>query len=82
MFKRRIHAKKLKQSEFPIPGMRKIFVNKNLTKLRKHLYWKTQLTDKEVRYNYVWIWNGKNFVRENENMGAIAIHSDSDIKKL
>lgn len=43
-----------------------IYINENLTKLLKSLFWSTRTRAKEKQYKFVWVRNGKIFVRQKE----------------
>ena len=72
-FKQRFNARKL--TEFSMTGMKKLFVNENLTKMRKRLLRKTKQAAKEVGYHYVWTWTGRIYAHENKNMDAIIVNT-------
>lgn len=60
-----------------------IYINKNLAKRLKALYWKTkQLAKKKKAYKFVWTFNGKIYVRKGEGTAVIRIETDNDFTKL
>lgn len=59
-----------------------IFVNENLTRQLKRLLWTTKNVAKERGYRFVWIRNGKLFVRQKEGAAVIRIENENELDKL
>ncbi|CAN8024435.1 unnamed protein product [Ixodes persulcatus] len=59
-----------------------IYINKNLTKLLKSLFWSTRTRAKEKQYKFVWVRNGKIFVRQKEGASVIRVESEKDLSKI
>lgn len=59
-----------------------IYINENLTKTLKGLLWQTRECARAKAYKFVWMRNGKIFVRQKEGAGAIRIESERDLTKL
>ena len=49
---------------FPVDGMEKVFINKNLTRRRKRLFWNTKQKAKELGYKFFWTHNGQIYTRK------------------
>lgn len=58
-----------------------IYVNENLTKHVKALFWKTKQLAREHSYKFVWTRNGKIFVRQKEGAAVIRIEHEEDLRK-
>ena len=82
IYGKRIAAKHLKETDYPISGMKKLFINENLTQERKRLLWLTKQTAKNLNYTYIWTMNGKIYVRKNEDSSSFIIHNENDLSKL
>ena len=52
MYENRFKAKEIE--DFPVEGMKNLFVNENLTQRRKQLFWKTKQKAKELGFKYFW----------------------------
>lgn len=66
-----------------LPGdSRPIYVNEHLTPLNKSLYGKTREAAKKSGYRYVWVKNGKIFVRKDDTHPALNIKSTTDVEKI
>lgn len=59
-----------------------IYINENLTKLLKSLFWSTRTRAKEKQYKFVWVRNGKIFVRQKEGASVIRVESEKDLSKI
>ena len=68
--------------DFPVKGMEKLFINKNLTQRRKRLFWLSKQKAKELVYKHFWSQNRQIFVRKNEESEKVLIRSESDLDKL
>ncbi|CAN7978726.1 unnamed protein product [Ixodes persulcatus] len=60
----------------------RIFINENLTKSLRQLFWSAKQCAKENRYKYVWCTNGNIFVRHSEQKPAIRINNEEDFLKI
>ena len=69
-------------NDFPVEGMTKRFGYENLTKTRKRLLWRTKQAAKNKQYKYTWIMNGRIYVRQDTEYGAIIATYDNDLGKL
>ena len=60
--------------------MQKLYVDKNLTRARKYLLWRTKQMAKQNNYKYVWTKNSRIFVRKDDsdltNINEIASEND------
>lgn len=59
-----------------------IYVNENLTSQNKQLLFHTKTFAKNQKYNFVWIKDGKIFIRKEEKAKIIKIRSINDLEKL
>lgn len=59
-----------------------IYVNENLTKTLKNLFWSTKTKAREKNYKFVWARNGKIFVKEKETSPVIRIENENDHNKI
>ncbi|CAN7976037.1 unnamed protein product [Ixodes persulcatus] len=59
-----------------------IYVNENLTRTLKNLFWNTKKTAREKNYKFVWVRNGKIFVKEKDGSPVIRIENENDLKKI
>ena len=82
IYKHRSAARNLNENDFPVAGMSKLYVNENLTQIRKRLLWKAKQMAKERDYAYIWTTNGRILVRKDADTNAIAILCDKDLSKL
>uniref|UniRef100_A0A147BAN2 Putative crack-1 is transposable element n=1 Tax=Ixodes ricinus TaxID=34613 RepID=A0A147BAN2_IXORI len=60
----------------------KIFINENLTKSVRELLWSARQWAKEKNYKFVWVKNGKIFVRQSEHRAVIRINRQEDLLKI
>ncbi|CAN8019773.1 unnamed protein product [Ixodes persulcatus] len=60
----------------------RIFINENLNKSLRQLFWSAKQCAKEKHYKYVWCTNGKIFVRHSEQKPAIRINNEEDLLKI
>lgn len=59
-----------------------IYVNENLTKQLKALFWKAKQQAREKGYRFVWTRNGKIYVRKGEGTAVVRIEKDTDLIKI
>lgn len=59
-----------------------IYVNENLTKTLKNLFWNTKNAAREKNYKFVWVRNGKIFIKEKDGSPVIRIENENDLKKI
>lgn len=59
----------------------KIFINENLTKRIRSLFWSARSMEREKEYKFVWMRNGKILVRRREE-AAVKIESERDLLKI
>ena len=65
--------------KFGLKGTTNLFINENLTLLRKRLFWKTEQKVKEAGYKYIWTSNGNIFVKKVDEANPIAVNSEKDL---
>ena len=78
LFANRNFLQSAKLSNFFVPGTEKIFVNINLTKMRKRLFWTVKQKTKKMGYVHYWTANGNVLVRKSDESNPIAIKNDLD----
>ena len=78
IYNNREFAKTLSQSNFPVEGMQKLYVNENLTRARKYLVWRTKQMARQKNFKYVWTKNGRILV-DSDLTNIIEITSENDI---
>ena len=57
----------------------KIFINENLTYLKKKLFWKSKQKAKEAGFKFFWTMNGNVYVRKLEDDKSILIKNEQDL---
>ena len=72
-------TRQLDMKKFGIKDTTNLFINENLTLLRKRLFWKTKQKVKEAGYKYIWTSNGNIFVRKVDEANPIAVNSEKDL---
>ena len=80
MYLNRMKAKDI--SDFPVQGMNKLYVNENLTQLRKRLFWLAKQKAKELDYNFIWTSNGQIIIREDKKADSLPIRTEYDLDNL
>ena len=80
MYENRFKAKEIE--DFPVEGMKNLFVNENLTQRRKQFFWKTKQKAKELGFKYFWSNNGQIYMRENGDAEKIHIKTEDDLDNL
>lgn len=60
----------------------RVFINENLTKLQRWLFWNAKECARASGFQYVWIKNGKIWVRKRQGANAVRIENDSDLDKI
>ena len=67
---------------FSVPGTEKIYVNENLTRPRKNLFWQIKQKAKNVGFRFYWITNGNIFVKQFDQAEVIAIKNENDLNLI
>ena len=75
-------ARSIDLRNFSISGTKNIYVNENLTVMRKRLFWQTKQKAKEKGFKFFWTMNGNIFVRKSDDTNIIAIKCDQDLKLI
>ena len=81
IYGRRKFLKQIDIKQFPVAGMKNLYINENRT-TRKALLWKTKQVAKENDHKYVWTKNGKIITRKTDLDSVIAIETAQDLEKL
>lgn len=77
------NRKGLSTCDLGIAGdQRKIFVNEHLTPSNKLLHRETRQKAAAAQYRFVWIRDGKIFVRKNDTSATIRIITSADLRKI
>ena len=82
IYGRRKFLKQIDIKQFPVAGMKNLYINENLRTSRKALLWKTKQVAKEKYHKYVWTKNGKILTRKTDLDSVIAIETEQDLEKL
>ena len=82
IYSKRSAARKIPTTEFPVPGITRLFINENLTSYRKKLPWQTKQKMKENNYKYIWTKNGRIFIRKDDESNPIEIRRERDTWSL
>lgn len=61
---------------------KKVYINENLVTSIKDLLYKTKQKAGELQYKFVWVRNGKIFVKKSEDVFAIKINTEADLQKI
>ena len=64
---------------FSVPRTEKVYVNENLTRPRKKLFWLTKQKAKKIGFKYFWTTNGNIFVKQTDQAEVIAIKNEKDL---
>ena len=72
-------TRQLDMKKFGLKGTTNLFINENLTLLRKRLFWKTEQKVREAGYKYIWTSNGNIFVKKVDEANPIAVNSEKDL---
>lgn len=59
-----------------------IYINDSLTQDKRKLLNSARVVGREKQYTFIWVRNGRIFLRKNQGERAIAINSQEDIEKL
>lgn len=60
----------------------KIFINENLTLTNRELHWNARVCAKKLNFKYVWVKNGRIYMRKEENSTVIPIKKLEDLPKM
>lgn len=59
-----------------------VYINEHLTPYNKMLFWEARKKSNDKGFRFVWIKNGKIFVRKHETEKAHRIQNEDDLKKI
>lgn len=59
-----------------------VYINESLTKKRRQLFNAARKVKNEKKYKYLWVRNGKLFMRKDDGDKVIIINNDTDLTKL
>lgn len=59
-----------------------IYINENLSPYFKNIFVKAKIYAREHGYRYVWVRNGKIFIKQNENSTSTVLYREEDLDKL
>ena len=82
LFANRNLLRSAKLSNFFVSGTEKIFVNENLTKMRKRLFWMVKQKAKKNGYVHYWTANGNVLGRKSDESNPITIKNDLDLNLI
>lgn len=69
-----------KETKFPVPGQKRLFINENLTEERRKIFKEARRMKKENKITFLWTQNGKIYLRKTKESGKINITKISDLK--
>ena len=67
---------------FSVLGTEKVYVNENLTRPHKKLFWQTKQKAKKVGFTYFWTTNGNIFMKKTDQAEVIAIKNENDLNLM
>ena len=79
IYNNRKNARNADFTKLSIKGVEKIFINENLTYLKKKLFWKSKQKAKEAGFKFFWTMNGNVYVRKLEDDKPILIKNEQDL---
>ena len=82
IYSNRKNARNADFTKLSIKGVEKIFINENLTYLKKKLFWKSKQKAKEAGFKFFWTMNGNVYVRKLEDDKQILIKNEQDLDLL
>lgn len=80
-----IYSKRIQLSKvtnFRIPGMRNLFINENLTRTKKDLYYQVRRKKVQQSYKSAWTNNAQIYVQKSDRSQPLKITSYDDIQKI
>ena len=66
-------------NDFKIPGMTNLFINENLTPMRRKLFSLVFKKKIELKYKFLWTQNGDIYVRKNTTCEKLKISTEADL---
>ena len=82
MFANRKFIRNFDLKRFSVPGTEKMFINENLTKTRKKLFWQTKQKAKKEEWKYYWTVNDNIFVKKHDEANAELIKNVQDLQLI
>ena len=79
IYSNRKNSRNAEFTKLSIKGVEKIFINENLTYLKKNLFWESKQKAKEAGFKFFWTMNGNVFVRKQEDDKPILIRNEQDL---
>ena len=79
IYSNRKNARNADFTKLSIKGVEKIFINENLTYLKKKLFWKSKQKAKEAGFKFFLTMNGNVYVRKLEDDKPILIKNKQDL---
>ena len=81
LYSRRKETDKIDFSKFSVIETRRLFINENLSQLRKKLFCEAKQRVKDADFRFIWTNNGNMYVRKSESSNSIPIQNEQDIAK-
>ena len=69
-------------SKFSITGTEKIYVNENLTQLRKKLFRQTKVKAKRMNYKCYWSMHGNIYIKKSDDSETLSVKSSEDLSLI
>jgi len=74
--------KKLKNADAGKPTIQRVFINKNLTKKNKQLFYVANDQRKRFGWKYIWTNNGRIHLRQTNDSKVITIQHEKDLEQI
>ena len=77
-----VFIKKLKNVDSGKPTTERVFIDENITKRNKHLFYLANERRKRFGWKYIWTNNGRIHLIQNNDSKAITIRNDKDFEQI
>ena len=76
--------RKIDVTKFSVDGTNNIYLNENLTRIRKQLFWKSKQRAKDAGFKFYWTVNGNIYVKKDDGIGtkAVMIKNEQDLELI
>lgn len=75
-------ARTMLRSLFQEGTLPKLFLNENLTRANRELFWLARSRSRERNYKFTWVRSGKIFAKKHENAPLVRINRHADLDKI
>ena len=80
-----VNRQNLRQADFKtfsVEGTSSVYVNENLTRYRKKLFWSAKQKVKSSRFKYIWTADGNIFLKKSDQSHSLMIKSEKDLELI